>query len=181
MIKCGINHATCLPNIKCIFVIMDSIYAAKRIFDSSSHPYQIHLAVISSKLREFFQKDGNNSIEFWDCLNNCKWSLHNFVDKETKKFDLTSIFPCRSSWDFSRKNKCDIILNNWKMSFQVLNNKENFFLELLNNDSKLIEPSISKGGPWLKYFGHSNSLYARATRVIVNYAPIGKYYLRFFP
>ena len=33
---------------------------------------------------------------------------------------------------------------------------------------------------WLKYFGHSNLLCTRATRAIINYAPIGKYYLRFF-
>ena len=31
-----------------------------------------------------------------------------------------------------------------------------------------------------KYFGYSNSLYARATRVIVNHAFINKYCLRFF-
>jgi len=36
------------------------------------------------------------------------------------------------------------------------------------------------GRSWLKYFGHSNSLYARATRTIINYAPIGEYRLRFF-
>jgi len=33
------------------------------------------------------------------------------------------------------------------MSFQALDDKEQNFLELLDDDSKLIEPSISKGGP----------------------------------
>ena len=33
---------------------------------------------------------------------------------------------------------------------------------------------------WLKFFGHSNSLCTRVTRVIVNHAPISKYRLRFF-
>jgi len=33
------------------------------------------------------------------------------------------------------------------MSFQVLDDKEQKFLELLDDDSKLIEPSISKDGP----------------------------------
>jgi len=76
---------------------MDSIHTAKRIFDSSSHPYQLHSSAISCKLRDFFEKDNNNSIEFWDCPSCCKWSLHNIVDKETKKFDLTPIFPCKFS------------------------------------------------------------------------------------
>ena len=34
---------------------------------------------------------------------------------------------------------------------------------------------------WIKYFGYLNSLYARATRAIINYATIEEYCLRFFP
>ena len=41
VIRCSINQAICLPNVKCIFVIMDSIHTTKKIFDSSSHLYQI--------------------------------------------------------------------------------------------------------------------------------------------
>ena len=67
------------------------------------------------------------------------------------------------------------------MFFQVLDDKGCHFLELLDDDLKLIEPLISRERPWLKYFGHFNSLCARATRAIVNHALIGKYYLRFFP
>ena len=33
----------------------------------------------------------------------------------------------------------------------------------------------------MKYFSHLNLLYVRATRAIVNHAPIGEYHLRFFP
>ena len=46
---------------------MDLLHAAKQIFDSSVHPYQIHLAIISRELREFFIKNQQNSIEFWEC------------------------------------------------------------------------------------------------------------------
>ena len=67
------------------------------------------------------------------------------------------------------------------MSFQVSDDKGQHFLELLDSDSKPIEPLYSKGGPWLKFFGYSNLLYTRASRVIVNYTSIGKYWLRFFP
>jgi len=67
------------------------------------------------------------------------------------------------------------------MSFQVSDLKGRNFLELLNDDSNPLKPSAIKGGFWLQYFGHSNSLCTRATRAIVNYAPIGEYKLRFFP
>jgi len=40
-IQYGINQAVSVTNINHIVIIMDSIDAAKRIFDSSSHPYQI--------------------------------------------------------------------------------------------------------------------------------------------
>ena len=67
VIRCGINQAIHLPNIKYIFVITDAIYTAKRIFNFLLYPYQIHSVVISCKLRNFFQKDSNNFIKFWDC------------------------------------------------------------------------------------------------------------------
>ena len=95
-IRYSINQATHLLNTNHIFAIMDSIHAAKRIFDSLSYLYQIYSAVIYGKPKEFFHKDNNNFIEFLDCLSNCKWSLHDIVDKETKKFDLTPILLYKS-------------------------------------------------------------------------------------
>ena len=55
VIRCGINQATHLPNINWIFIIMDSIHTTKRIFNSSTHSYQIYSAAISYKLRKFFK------------------------------------------------------------------------------------------------------------------------------
>ena len=72
VIRCGINQAIHFPNIKHIFVITDAIHTTKRIFDSLLHLYQIHSVAIFCKLRNFFQKDSNNSIKFWDCSNKCK-------------------------------------------------------------------------------------------------------------
>jgi len=63
------------------------------------------------------------------------------------------------------------------MFFQVLDNKEQNFLKLLDNDSKPIKLLISKSGSELKYFGHSNSLCTRATRAIINHILIGEYHL----
>jgi len=98
-----------------------------------------------------------------------------------KKFNLVFIFPCKFSWDFDRKNECDKILDNWRMIFQASDVKGQNFLNLLNDDLKPIELSNSKEGLWLKFFRHSNSLCARASRAIVNHASIGEYRLRFFP
>ena len=66
-------------------------------------------------------------------------------------------------------------------SNNALDLKGKHLLNLLNNDLTNIEPSYTKGGPWISHFGHSNSLCARATQAITNHAPIGEYRLRFFP
>ena len=67
------------------------------------------------------------------------------------------------------------------MMFQASDYKGRSFLDLLDDNLNIIKLLYSKGGSWLKHFGHSNSLCTRATRAIVNHSPIGKYCLRFFP
>jgi len=49
-IRCGINQACSNEAISKIIIITDSIHVAKKIFDSSSHPFQHHSAVILSEL-----------------------------------------------------------------------------------------------------------------------------------
>jgi len=80
-IRYDINQVTTISGISKIIVITDSIHAARRIFDSSLHPFQIHVAVISAELRKFFTKNHYNSIEFWECPSCCEWSLHKVIDK----------------------------------------------------------------------------------------------------
>ena len=63
-IQCGINQAVGITNINHIVVITDSLYAAKRTFDSLSHLFQIHSTAICYKLRDFFLKNANDHIEF---------------------------------------------------------------------------------------------------------------------
>jgi len=58
------------------------------------------------------------------------------------------------------------------MIFQASDLKERQFLELCDEDNNTIEPSYAKEGSWLKFFGHSNLLCARATRAIMNHTPI---------
>ena len=136
---------------------------------------------MSEELRKFFKRDHSNLIKFLNCPSQYKQTLHTIVNKEMKNFDLVLIFPCKSSWKFDKKKECDDILNNWKMTFQASNNKEKYFLNLLDDDLNPIESLYSKKELWLKFFGHSNSLYARASRAIINHTPIEEYQLRFFP
>ena len=148
---------------------------AKFFFDSSVHPYQIYSVAISYKLRKFLKRSVDNSIEFCNCSSHCNWGLHLIVDKETKKFNLILILLCKYFWDFSRKNKCDNILNIWKMHFQASDDKGQHFLKLCDDNIQPITPSIAKSKLWLKYFGHSNLPCIRALRAIVNHTPIDRY------
>ena len=66
-IWCGINQVIGITNINHIIVITDFLHTIKRIFDSLSHSYQIHSTAISYELRNFFLKDINYCIEFWNC------------------------------------------------------------------------------------------------------------------
>ncbi len=59
--------------------------------------------------------------------------------------------------------------------FQALDVKGKQFLNLLNDNLQPLEPSYSKRGSWLKYFGHSNSLCTRVSRAIINHAPMEEY------
>ena len=180
-IRCGINQATNLNNIAKIIVVTDSIHAARKIFNSSVHSYQIQSAAILYKLCNFFNCHEDNTIEFWECPSHLKWCLYNKVDKGTKSFNLTLLYSCKSSWEFSKKSESNEILNAWKMMFQASDSKGNQFLDLLDDDDNIIKPSYVKGGPWLKVFDHSNSLCVHTTRAITNHAPTGEYRLRFFP
>ena len=75
-IYCGINQVVANHNIKHIIVITDSLYITRRIFNSSTHLYQIRSTAISSELREFFSKDSQNHIKFWDCPSKQQWALY---------------------------------------------------------------------------------------------------------
>ena len=93
---------------------------------------------------------------------------------------MNFIFPCKSSWEFNKKEECDLLLKKWQMTFQASYYKGKIFLDLNNNDNLPTRLTYSKGGAWLKHIGHSNMLYICAARAITDHAPIGEYHLRFF-
>ena len=180
-IRHSINQACTKENVLKIVVVSDSIYAAKKIFDSKSHPYQIYTMAILSELCWFFNINQENSIEFWECPSCLKWRFHQDVNKDSKSFNPTPSFPCKISWDYYKKINSDDVINQWKMTFQASDRKERQFLDLVDDNLNIIEPAYTKGGPWLQVFSHWNSLCACTTRAITNHAPIGEYYLRFIP
>ena len=180
-IRYGINQACSINSISKIIVITDSIHAAKKIFDSESHYYQLHSVAILIELQKFFNSNLNNSIEFWECPSRLKWRLYLNVDKDSKSFLPTPSYPSKISWDYCKKIDSNESINLWKITFQASDGKGINFLNLLDDDYNHIEPSYIKGGLWLQAFSHSNLLCAQAMRAITNYAPIREYQLRFFP
>ena len=66
-IRYSINQASNKKNISKIIITTNSIYMAKKIFDSLSHLFQVHTVAILSNLHQFFTNNQNNLIEFWEC------------------------------------------------------------------------------------------------------------------
>ena len=66
-IRSGVSQACSKENISKIIIVTDSIHVAKKIFDTKSHPYQIHMSAILNELRQFFTTCQGNHIEFWEC------------------------------------------------------------------------------------------------------------------
>ena len=145
-IRCSINQAYIKENISKIIMVTNSIHVAKKIFNSLSHTYQVHAVAIFSNLYCFFTSNQNNSIEFWECPSCLNWNLHKLVNRDSKAFNPLPIYPCKMSWDYSKKIECDDILNTWKLTFQASDGKERHFLNLLDNNFNIIEPSYTKGG-----------------------------------
>ena len=65
-IRCGISQACSKENISKIIIVTNSIHAAKKIFDTKSHPYQIYMSAILNELQQFFTTCQGNYIEFWE-------------------------------------------------------------------------------------------------------------------
>ena len=65
----------------------------EKIFDPSSHPYQVHITAILSELYDYFLYYQSNFIEFWKYPNHCNWAFYKAVDKETKALNLILLFP----------------------------------------------------------------------------------------
>jgi len=61
-IRYRINQAIQMQEVSHIIVITNIVYIAKKIFDSSMHPYHQQSIAISNELRVFFNKHEDNTI-----------------------------------------------------------------------------------------------------------------------
>ena len=66
-----------------------------------------------------------------------------------KSFNIILLILIKNSWDFSKKLESDDIINRWKMMFQVLDLKGNNFMDLVNSDNNILEPTYYKDDTWL--------------------------------
>jgi len=155
------------------------------IATSISHIHSANCPLIKTVHHASFVTSSEAELFAIRCGINQACSLNNVskivVVTDSKSFVVTPSYPSKISWEFCKKSDSDELIKLWKMTFQASEGKSKNFLELLDNDLNVVEPSYAKGGPWLQLVGHSNSLCARATRAITNHAPIGEYRLRFFP
>ncbi|CAA7261896.1 unnamed protein product [Cyclocybe aegerita] len=71
------------------------------------------------------------------------------------------------------------VLDSWSSTFQDPTYRGSEFLELQRPDGRPIQPSYLNRGPWLSYFGHSITEFARVCWCITGHTPIGAYYCRF--
>ena len=177
IIRYGINQVAYLQDISKIIVVTDSIHAAKKIFNLFSNMLQKQAALILNDLRKFFNCHYENIIEFWEYPSKSNWKLHKIINIKTNPFNLTFFSLNNNSWDFSKKSECNDIINKQKIMFQALDLKGRNFMDLADSNNNVLEPIYSKSSTQLQYFGYSNTLYARTTRAITNYASIGKYQL----
>jgi len=81
----------------------------------------------------------------------------------------------------AKKTNATQFLKAGKCTFKHLITKEKTSWISTMTMAKTICPTYSKGGAWLRHFSLSNTMCARVTRFITNYAPIGDYRKRFFP
>jgi len=110
-IRYRINQACNKENVSKIIIITNSIHAARKIFNSKSHPYQIYTMAILSELHYFFAISQENSIKFWECSSRLNWRLYKAIDKDSKSFNPLPTYPCKISWDYCKKIDSDNIIN----------------------------------------------------------------------
>lgn len=63
-----------------------------------------------------------------------------------RKFKLNPIYPCKTSWDYSKKEESNSYINNLQSSFHMLDLKKKHFLNLIDNNLDPIIPMYIKGG-----------------------------------
>jgi len=168
-------------DIKRIIIITDSLTAARRAVDASVHSGQAHSLAIVQALRGFFTNHPDRSIHFWDCPSKAQWSLHFLAHEDATSTKIAARCHPATSLDALQSKSAAACLDAWRTSFALPSSQGHHFLPLKGSIKNLLQPSYAKDGGWLPFIGKSVTLYARATRAILNHAPIGEFRQHFFP
>jgi len=179
-IRLGVVKATSF-DVKHIVIITDSLTAARRVVDISVYSGQAHSLAIVQALRGFFTNRPDRSIHFWDCPSKAQWSLHFLAHEDATSTKIAAGHYPATLLDALRSKSAAAYLDVWRTSFARPSSQGRHFLPLKGGIKNLLQPSYAKGGGWLPFIGESVTLCARATRAILNHAPIGEFRQCFFP
>jgi hypothetical protein len=180
----GINSAMLLvPPPDHITAFTDSVEAIKLVFDPSAHSYQMASLTASNTASAWIHSGMlagiRRTITLVHCPKQCKWDPHSGVHDSLASQELAVPLPTTCSFDVARSLAASKQVDRWH---QLATGPRAFkgaqFLPLTSK-GKPVQPSTKNGGPWIDNFGESPPLMARATRVILNHAPIGAYRARF--
>jgi len=146
-IRYGSNQIVQIPNSSCIIVITDTLCVVQKNLISSSIPINSNW-LLSQKISDCFSRNIHLiPLNFGIVLVMKNGLFMHLWIMIWKKFNLIPLFPCKTSWDFNKKEESDSIIRQWHMNFQASGLKGKQFLNLLNDDLTDIEPLYTKGGP----------------------------------
>ena len=132
---------------------------------------------MSRLLRSQFTAYPEGNLHFWNCPSDAKWFIQASVHDDAVRTQYPVAEQMRISLDALSQRNSKTCLEEWIVEFSRGETRGRNFLTL-NTEAT---PTYAKGGTWMSYLGHFISLCARATRAILNHAPIGEYRARFFP
>ena len=167
--------------IECIILITNSLESDRQAIDLLVYPRQAYSLAVCSTLRLFFSQGHSYKIDFWNCSSRAEWSLHQLVHNNVTNTKVAARLHPATSINFLCSRNVISCLDIWRTSFNHPTVQGWHFLPLRDKNQWFLQPSYSKGDSWLPYIGQSITLCARATKAILNYAPIGKYRQCFFP
>jgi len=126
----------------------------------------------------FLQPQQQQQIEFWDCPSKARWHLHAIVDDDAKSTNVPSTFTLLDALGDKSSKACT---DQWIATFNHRHSKGHNSYSLESTKRSVSNHPLLKEGGWLNHIGSSVSLCARATRAILNHAPIGEFRKGFFP
>jgi hypothetical protein len=155
--------------------------SAHTVVDPSTHSGQSHSLAVIRALIPWLEADPLHKVQFWYVPSQARWDnhgeVHKYVTSTTGKVAVTPA-TC-ATLNFCREKSSAQNLDCWDNMFNDPKYRGSNFLHLWGKEGKMPQPSSYKGGKWLQAFGSDVRLCARASRAILDHAPIGAYCQRF--